>query len=303
MPHLIATRLFRSMLVAGSAATAVALLAPAASAGGSGGLGATCSENRAGCTVTAQDPGSPGAGGAVVNGTKPGGSSSTSGSATSQVTCTDITPSAAQLVAFGSPSPPAGKGHWVISACQVPGMGEMAATLHWQADGKPALPDPAVLAAQAESRLALVKPIVDSSPAAGLAQVVQLPTWTWMPRTQWASISATATVPGETVTATASPASLSFSWGDGTFSRCQGPGTAYVAGASDASAASPTCGHTYRITSAGQPNQLFPVTATLSWQIRWAGGGQSGTLPDLTTATTVHWTVEQIQSVLVGGGS
>jgi hypothetical protein len=144
---------------------------------------------------------------------------------------------------------------------------------------------------------------VDSSPAPGKAQVVQLPTWAWMPKAQWAPISATASVPGESVTATATPNRLSFSWGDGTSSTCQGPGTPYAAGSSDPAASSPTCGHTYRVTSASAPDQQFPVTATLSWKITWAGGGQSGTFPDLTTATTVHWPVEQVESVLVGGGS
>jgi hypothetical protein len=207
------------------------------------------------------------------------------------------------LAAFGSPKPPAGKGHWVIEVCGVQEVLGKSTTLHWQADGKPALPDPAVLAAQAESKLTLIKPVVDSSPAPGKAQVVQLPTWAWMPKAQWAPISATASVPGESVTATATPDRLSFSWGDGTSSTCQGPGTPYVAGSSDASASSPTCGHTYRITSASAPDQQFPVTATLSWKITWNGGGQTGTFPDLATATTVHWTVEQVESVLVGGGN
>lgn len=306
MPHLIAARRVRSALVAGTATAAVALFSPTASADGVGGVGASCSQNQAGCTVTAQDPGSPSTGGASGTGTsgsKPDSSTSADGSSTSQVTCTDVIPSTAQLAAFGSPKPPAGKGHWVIEACHAPDMEELNATLHWQADGQPALPDPSVLAAKAESKLALVKPTVDSSPAAGLPQVVQLPTWAWLPKTQWVPVSATASVPGESVTATATPVLLSFSWGDGTSSTCQGPGTPYVAASLDASAASPTCGHTYRITSTAQPGQQFTVTATLSWQIRWAGGGQSGTLPDLTTAATVHWTVEQIQSVLVGGGS
>jgi hypothetical protein len=206
------------------------------------------------------------------------------------------------LAAFGSPKPPSGKGHWVIEVCGVQGVLGKSATLHWQADGKPALPDPVVLAARAESKLTLVKPVVDSSPVSGKAQVVQLPTWAWMPRAQWVPISATASVPGESVTATATPDRLSFSWGDGTSSTCQGPGTPYVAGSSNPSGSSPTCGHTYRVTSASAPSQQFPVTATLSWKITWAGSGQTGTFPDLATTTTVHWTVEQVESVLVAGG-
>jgi hypothetical protein len=292
-------------LIASSAVAAVAAIAPAASASDGGGVGASCSSSQSGCTVTAQDPGESASGGGTDTGASGSTSGSSSGGGSSAATekCWSVTPTAAQLAAYGSPKPPSGKGHWVIDLCQIPGaVAVVTNTLRWQADGKPALPDPAVLAAQAESKLTLVKPTVDSSPAPGKAQVVQLPTWAWMPRAQWAPITATASVPGESVTATATPDQLSFSWGDGTSSTCQGPGTPYVAGASDASAASPTCGHTYRITSATAPGQQFSVTATLSWKITWNGGGQSGTFPDLTTATTVHWPVEQVESVLVRGG-
>jgi hypothetical protein len=189
----------------------------------------------------------------------------------------------------------------VIVECTVPGTLGIDATLHWQADGAPVLPDPAVLAAQAESKLALIKPEADSSPAIGLPQTVQLPTWTWMPRVLWLPVSATAAVPGESVTATATPAALSFSWGDGTSSTCQGPGTPYASGSTDPSLPSPTCGHTYRVTSAAAPGQQFQVTATLTWQITWVGGGQSGTFPDMTTIATARWTVQQVESVLVQG--
>lgn len=172
------------------------------------------------------------------------------------------------------------------------------------ADVRPSVSGPLTLAAQAESKLAptLAKPVVDSSPAAGLAQVVQLPTWTWLPEAQWTAITATASSAGKSVTVTATPVEVAFSWGDGTTSVCQGAGTPYVAGVSDASAPSPTCGHTYQVTSAGQPDQQFPVIATLSWKIAWSGEGKSGTFPDLATSTTVRWTVEQVESVLVGGG-
>lgn len=202
---------------------------------------------------------------------------------------------------FGSPAKAPGTGQWVVVLCKIGNTNWGVPTIQWQAAGKKALPDPQVLAAQAESKLTLAKPAVDSSPTANVKQVVQLPTWTWIPRAQWAPVSATASVPGESVTATATPISLSFSWGDGTSSTCQGPGTPYSPGASNPSASSPTCGHTYQVTSAAAPGQQFPVTATLSWSIAWNGGGRAGTFPDLTTTTTVHWTVEQVESVLVQG--
>jgi len=308
MPSPAIRRLMLSASLATGAASAVALCAPTAIAGDQSGITASCSSGQSGCTVTAQDPGGSATGGTGNGGVKGSGAGSSSqagGSASSPVSCTDITPTSAQLVAFGSPSPPSGKGHWVMAVCTLTnGAGQINnATLHWQANGAPVLPDPAVLAAQAESKLVLAKPVVDSSPAAGVPQVVQLPTWTWMPKALWTPISATAAVPGESVTATTTPVSLSFSWGDGTSSTCQGPGTPYVSGSSDPSAPSPTCGHTFHVTSAAAPSQQFPVTATLIWNVAWAGGGATGTFPDLTTTTTVHWTVEQVQSVLVQGGT
>jgi hypothetical protein len=171
------------------------------------------------------------------------------------------------------------------------------------ARGPSSTANPVVLATRAELKLTLAKPVVDSSPAVGKAQVVQLPTWTWLPKTQWTAISAKASVSGKSVTVTAIPVQLAFSWGDGISSVCKGPGTPYMAGVSDASAPSPTCGHTYQLTSAGQPNQQFPVTVALSWKVAWSSGGQHGTLPDLVTSTTLHWTVEQVEAVIVGGGA
>jgi hypothetical protein len=170
--------------------------------------------------------------------------------------------------------------------------------LTWILNGAPALPDPRVLAAQALSKITLPAPVIESSPG-GAPQTVQLPTWTWLPSSQWAALSATASVPGESVTATATPITVTWSWGDGTSGVCHGPGTPYVMGLSDPAAASPDCGHTYHQTSATAPNQQFPVTATLAWTVTWNGGGTSGTFPNLTTAATTHWTVRQIQSLIV----
>jgi hypothetical protein len=39
--------------------------------------------------------------------------------------------------------------------------------------------------------------------------------------------------------------------------------------------------------TAEQPNRTYTVQATVTWQVRWAGGGGSGGVPDMqTTATT-----------------
>ncbi|MGH3493293.1 MAG: hypothetical protein ACRDQ1_08655 [Sciscionella sp.] len=215
------------------------------------------------------------------------------------MTCTDTPYQViAQNTGALKAAQPKGPGHWVIRTCSGPALAP-ARILTWIPHGQRALPDPRVLAVRALSKLALPKPVIDSSPGGTAPQTVQLPTWTWQPTEQWARRSASASVPGESVTATATPVSVTWSWGDGTSTVCQGPGTPYVKGVSDPSAPSPNCGHTYHQTSANAPGQQFPVTATIAWSVAWSGGGQSGTFPNLTTTATVHWSVRQIQSLIV----
>jgi hypothetical protein len=62
--------------------------------------------------------------------------------------------------------------------------------------------------------------------------------------------------------------------GDGSEVVCKTAGTPYESeyGLKD----SPDCGHTYTLTSAGQPDDAYTVTATSSWVVTWAGAGQSG---------------------------
>jgi hypothetical protein len=81
---------------------------------------------------------------------------------------------------------------------------------------------------------------------------------------------------------------------------CQGPGTPYtLADASDAS--SPTCGYTYRTSSAGQPNDTFAVTATVSWSVTWTGGGQNGAVPALENTASTALRVAEVESLNTNG--
>jgi hypothetical protein len=144
---------------------------------------------------------------------------------------------------------------------------------------QPALPDPAVLAQRAVQQLGLAGPDIQTSPPTGTDQVVGLPTWLWtqVSATTWGSHSATAAVPGESVTATATAEQIVWGLGDGTTITCNGPGTPYQP-TMDPLGASPTCGHTYTASSAGRPAQAYPVTATTTWSVHWAGAGVQGQL-------------------------
>jgi hypothetical protein len=155
---------------------------------------------------------------------------------------------------------------------------------------------PAVLAAQAINQLPIHGPAIGTAPAAGGSGLVGLPVWLWTAVTAqtWGPISATASVPGLSVTATANATKIVWSMGDGTAVVCTDPGTPYEArfGNTD----SPTCGHRYRTSSRTQPGGRYTVTATTTWHVTWAGGGQSGVV-DVTRTATTTVRIDELQVV------
>jgi hypothetical protein len=169
--------------------------------------------------------------------------------------------------------------------------------------GPPAPPDPAVLAALARQTLGLPSPVIRSSPAQATLQLTNLPTWLWINPAEWVPESKTATVPGESVTATATPVSVTWHPGDGTTVTCQGAGIPY-ASADNPAAASPDCGHTYTSSSAGQPGGAFQATATITWDVTWQGaGGAGGALPPLFTTAVAAFRVAESQALNTSGGT
>ena len=168
----------------------------------------------------------------------------------------------------------------------------------WIPNGKPGAPlSPAGLARQARSQLRLPMPKVKANPAGD--QLVNLPTWLWLDRGSWGPVSATAAVPGVSVTAVATPTSVTWTMGDGSSVTCNGPGTPFTS-SGDPQRASPDCGYTYHTSSAGRPGEAFPVTAMVHWTVRWSGAGQSGTYPDMTTSTTVPFRVAESEGITTG---
>jgi hypothetical protein len=167
----------------------------------------------------------------------------------------------------------------------------------------PGLPDPAVLAALARQTLGLPSPVIRSSPAENALQLTNLPTWLWINPAEWVPESKTATVPGESVTATATPVSVTWHPGDGSTVTCQGAGTPYSS-ADNPAAASPDCGHTYTASSAGQPGGAFRATATITWDVTWQGaGGAGGALPPLFTTAVAAFRVAESQALNTSGGT
>lgn len=165
----------------------------------------------------------------------------------------------------------------------------------------PAPPAPGVLAARARALLVLPLPAIESSPPPGSLQLTRLPIWLWISPVAWASQAKTAAVPGESVTATATPASVTWRMGDGSTVTCHGPGTPYSGG--NPAAASPTCGYTYERSSAGQPGGAYRVTATITWDITWKATGRAGgSLPPLHTAGAAQFRVAESQALNISGG-
>ena len=195
-----------------------------------------------------------------------------------------------------------GDGAWYVYKCS--GNGKVDAYYHppiWIPAAKPGTkkPTPAQLAQVARNELGLPSPAIEANPAA--EQLVGLPTWLWLDRAEWKTVSATASVPGISVTARAKPTSVTWTMGDGHTVTCKGPGTAYSAGTNNPKSASPTCGYTFPSSSAGQPGEAFAVSATVRWTVTWTGAGRAGTFPAMTTTSTAAFRVAESQSVGSGG--
>ncbi len=180
----------------------VALPSGAAYAGGSGGLG--CSDSgAAGCRVTAGTPGDQAHGGRTGQGSSGGsGSGSSAGGATNGVRC---------VPAAGGPP---------VCLANMAGQGGPG--------GGTPVPLPVVaaqLGAQAAANLRLPKLGIVTSPPVAARQLVSVPTWMWVTTASWSSQSATAAVPGFSVTAVATPQVARWGMGDGVAVTCRGPGT------------------------------------------------------------------------------
>lgn len=180
-------------------------------------------------------------------------------------------------------------------------------TYYWAKTADSAGPDPAVVAQQAITSMNLHMGTLASNPPESsdpsVMGLVGYPVWLWISdpsESTTGPITREATSGSVTVSATATLASIVWDMGDGTSVTCNGGGTAYVA--ADGSSESPTCGHIYQQTSADQPGQEYPVTATATWDITWSGGGQSGS-QTVTFSDSTKLRIGEAQVLLTGTGS
>lgn len=265
---------------------------------------ADCDEQpRPGCDVTATDPGSspkpvkPGSGGTCrdVAGRKAPCHSDTAGDMSSDgcyYRPADV--DAATEARMGGR--PAGPGGWYWRTCSGDLDGSTNSRVLVWLRNVPVI-TPEVLGRQAASRLELPAVRVAASPTG--AKLVNLPVWLWLSRSSWTGQSATARVPGLSVTATAKPQTATWWMGDGSTVTCRSAGARWRKGIEPRSE-SPDCGHVYRKSSAGESRGSYPVTVTVRWAVSWSGGGQSASLPAMSTSTTTRFLVEESQAVITG---
>ena len=154
----------------------------------------------------------------------------------------------------------------------------------------------AQLAQEQFAKLPIKGPQIGIAPKQTGSGLVGLPVWLWttVNAATWGPYTATAAVPGLTVTAVAKATRITWNMGDGRQVVCRNPGTEYKA--TFGNTASPTCGYRYARASRARPNGTYTITGTTTWVIHWAGGGAVGVI-DQTRQTQIPVRIDELQVV------
>ena len=139
------------------------------------------------------------------------------------------------------------------------------------------------VAYNAENQLQLPAPHVHTSPEG--KTYVQLRTGLWVDPGDFAREEAAAVVPGQTVTAIATPKNITWNMGEDTV-------TCTTAGG----ARGTRCSYEYRHSSADQPGGKYAISVTVTWNIYWTCEGDGcdaaqGTYADPTMSMTTDTTL------------
>jgi hypothetical protein len=167
----------------------------------------------------------------------------------------------------------------------------------------PQQPTPSALglALHARDSFRLPPPVPGTAPAR--ATLVNLPTYLFVDPAGWSAHTATAAVPGTTVSVTAIPRWTRWHTGDGASTTCAGPGA--PPGQNSATppgqnSAAPGCGYVYRRTSG--PGG-FAVSVAVTYEITWTCVGlcdaPGGTLEPLIAEAATRLIVLQARAQLV----
>lgn len=147
---------------------------------------------------------------------------------------------------------------------------------------------------RAIERLVLPTPRVELNPS---DPVVHVETWLRVDFA-WETVAETASAGGVTATVTARPHNVVWDMGNGDQVICGGPGTRYDPSRPEAEQHT-DCSYTYQHTSAGQPDDAFVVTATVTWELTWAvtGAPGGGSLPVATSSGSTVVQVSEMQAL------
>ena len=255
------------LLIFLGAATGVLLPVSSAWANDAGGQYWSSASGSAGAGVVQVGAGYGGSGGpASSSDAAAQGAGVVTGSTGCGITNVVLPPAAQAVMGPGGPTP----GVWEVPDCH--GIGTWAA--FWVPTGPAAPPvSPAALGRQALSKLNLPSPEIEMAPATDRDQLVNVSSWLWVDSMTWRSMSATAAAGPVLATATAAPAEVVWNMGDGHTVTCRGPGVPYDSSNQDGTT---YCSYTWTTSSAGQPDGVYQVTATVYYQAAWTAAGAPG---------------------------
>ncbi|WP_162251491.1 MULTISPECIES: hypothetical protein [unclassified Nocardioides] len=175
------------------------------------------------------------------------------------------------------PDSPDWQGHtdgslWLCTICETAGVdGTCRVETIWTAPGQePGPPTPEELATVALGELHLAQASVRTAPNPPAASYVGVENWLWIPRGQWATLRKSVTAGATTVTVTATPSHVFWELGP-ISTTCHGPGKQWSQGMTDA--ATTDCSVTFKKTSADEPTERFPISATIRYQVAWTCSG------------------------------
>ena len=195
---------------------------------------------------------------------------------------------------------PGQQGRWFTVACKRPDSPEYTYALRYIPLRSRAVTQALDLVEEALRQLQLPEPEINMSPPPSADSVVGVPVFLWVSADAWQPAEATAEIPGVTVHVRAEPQRVVWNMGDGTQVECRGPGEPWDPSLSEEAQVS-SCRYTYRSTSIGQPDERFPVTATVYWMASWTveGAPGGGDLGEIARSSTTSVRVAQIQTVNV----
>lgn len=186
-------------------------------------------------------------------------------------------------------------GRWLQKVC--PGVGAVAVGGQFIIPEGGAV-DVEALAEEALASVSIPGPAIRTSPELDRIYV-RVPTWLWVDGSWWHGYQATASAGRVTATVTATPRSSSWTLGDGSTVRCDGPGIAWHPGLPEDVT---SCAHTYTTSSAGRPGDTFSLSAAVQLDVSWTSNiGQGGTLPAISRTSTQPIVVGEIQAVGTSG--